>query len=145
MVKYVLMNSINEEIPVKLLNLCIFAQNDDCLFALPSSTRIFDILPDREQPVLADGYCLFGAVAAAIGACPTDAMHMRCSIDEMRCVIFLSGSLEAFIATPDRSGIFTSFVCITVDDYLKTSKMTQDGSYVTCVELYTTFNLLART
>ena len=81
-----------------------------------------------------DGNCLFSALLLAIGANPSQHHHLRTMLCGFISTMNINSQfLDVWIAEGDR---VVTRNCSTTSEYLRISRMHTDGTYGTCVEIY---------
>ena len=84
--------------------------------------------------VSGDGNCLFSALLIALGASPSCHLHLRTMLCGFISTMDINSQfLDVWVTEGDR---VVTRNCSTTSEYLRISKMHTDGTYGTCVEIY---------
>ena len=103
-----------------------------------TNIRLTSVQPSQSLKITGDGNCLFTALGVAIGFSHESGHDLRKHIvSNMDSVTFPENSLQTSIYSaefPNQNKLLTS---PTVNHYLQTSRMAENGVFGTCVEIYT--------
>ena len=103
-----------------------------------TNIRLTSVQPSQSLKITGDGNCLFTALGVAIGFSHESGHDLRKQIvSNMDSVTFPENSLQFSIYSaefPNQNKLLTS---PTVNHYLQTSRMAENGVFGTCVEIYT--------
>ena len=105
--------------------------------AIGNDTVICSTQPVRVTAVLGDGNCLFSSLAVALGLSHECGPIIRnIIVSHMNLISFPPNSLQTSVYSDDCPNQHHVLNCTSVDEYLRESRMAENGVFGSCVEIY---------
>ena len=105
--------------------------------AIGNDTVICSTQPVRVTAVLGDGNCLFSSLAVALGLSHECGPIIRnIIVSHMNLISFPPNSLQTSVYSDDFPNQHHVLNCTSVDEYLRESRMAENGVFGSCVEIY---------
>ena len=105
--------------------------------AIGNDTVICSMQPVRVTAVLGDGNCLFSSLAVALGLSHECGPIIRnIIVSHMNLISFPPNSLQTSVYSDDFPNQHRVLSCTSVDEYLRESRMAENGVFGSCVEIY---------
>ena len=105
--------------------------------AIPNDTFLCCMRPSRVTPIVGDGNCLFTSLAVALGLTHDCGRLIRdIFVSNMKFINFPRNSLQTNVYSNDFPNQHHVVNCESVDEYLRISRMSENGVFGTCVEIF---------
>ena len=105
--------------------------------AIPNGTFLCSMRPSRVTPIVGDGNCLFTSLAVALGLKHYCGRLIRdIIVSNMNFINFPRNSLQTNFYSNDFPNQHHVVNCESVDEYLRISRMSENGVFGTCVEIF---------